>query len=147
MQRYRRGVRVRRVLRVPGPAWPQGWFCLRRLQERIPPEREHARRTGPALLQPAGCCRRRRPSAQTSLVATLGRALSARGERVLLVDTAAFGLLPFFFGARDQRPGVLRTFTPPGVSGAAPIQMLTIDPDTLGPDNSPHQTLPHEISR
>ena len=44
---------------------------------------------------------------KTSLVATLGRALSARGERVLLVDTAAFGLLPFFFGATDQRPGVV----------------------------------------
>ncbi len=43
---------------------------------------------------------------KTSLVATLGRALSARGERVLLVDTAAYGLLPFFFGARDQRPGL-----------------------------------------
>jgi cellulose biosynthesis protein BcsQ len=28
---------------------------------------------------------------KTSLVATLGRALSARGERVLLVDTAAYG--------------------------------------------------------
>ena len=54
---------------------------------------------------------------KTSLVATLGRALSARGEKVLLVDTAAFGLLPFFFGARDQRPGVLRTFTAAG--GAA----------------------------
>ena len=51
---------------------------------------------------------------KTSIVATLGRALSARGERVLLVDTAAFGLLPFFFGARDQRPGLLRTFSPPG---------------------------------
>jgi len=84
---------------------------------------------------------------KTSLVATLGRALSARGERVLLVDTAAFGLLPFFFGARDQRPGVLRTFTPPGVSGDAPIQMLTIDPDTLGPENSPQETLTQEISR
>jgi cellulose synthase operon protein YhjQ len=84
---------------------------------------------------------------KTSLVATLGRALSARGERVLLVDTAAFGLLPFFFGARDQRPGVLRTFTPPGVSGDAPIQMLTVDPDTLGPENAPQETLTQEISR
>ncbi len=84
---------------------------------------------------------------KTSLVATLGRALSARGERVLLVDTAAFGLLPFFFGARDQRPGVLRTFTPPGVSGDAPIQMLTIDPDTLGPENVPQETLTQEIAR
>jgi cellulose synthase operon protein YhjQ len=84
---------------------------------------------------------------KTSLVATLGRALSARGEKVLLVDTAAFGLLPFFFGARDQRPGVLRTFTPPGVSGDAPIQMLTIDPDTLGPENAPQESLTQEISR
>ena len=71
---------------------------------------------------------------KTSLVANLGRALSARGERVLLVDTAAFGLLPFFFGARDQRPGLLRTFSPPGVSSDAPIQMVTIDPDSLGPE-------------
>jgi len=43
---------------------------------------------------------------KTSVVATLGRALAALGERMLLVDTASFGLLPFFFGARDQRPGV-----------------------------------------
>ena len=84
---------------------------------------------------------------KTSLVATLGRALSARGERVLLVDTAAFGLLPFFFGARDQRPGVLRTFTPPGVSGDAPIQMLTVDPESLGPENAPQEMLTQEIAR
>ncbi len=71
---------------------------------------------------------------KTSLVATLGRALAARGERVLLVDTAAFGLLPFFFGARDQRPGLLRTFSPPGVSTDAPIQLVTIDPESLGPE-------------
>jgi cellulose biosynthesis protein BcsQ len=84
---------------------------------------------------------------KTSLVATLGRALSARGERVLLIDTASYGLLPFFFGARDQRPGVLRTFTPPGTSGDAPIQMLTIDPETMGPDNLPQEPLSAEIMR
>ena len=67
---------------------------------------------------------------KTSLVASLGRALSSRGERVLLVDTAAYGLLPFFFGARDQRPGQLRTFNPPGVSAEAPIQLVTLDPDS-----------------
>jgi cellulose synthase operon protein YhjQ len=66
---------------------------------------------------------------KTSLVASLGRALSSRGERVLLVDTAAYGLLPFFFGARDQRPGQLRTFNPPGVSVEAPIQLVTLDPE------------------
>jgi cellulose synthase operon protein YhjQ len=89
---------------------------------------------------------------KTSLVATLGRALAARGERVLLVDTAAYGLLPFFFGARDQRPGVLRTFSPPGVSSDAPIQMVTIDPESLdpetaGPDAASQNTLTGEIAR
>jgi cellulose synthase operon protein YhjQ len=84
---------------------------------------------------------------KTSLVATLGRTLSARGERVLLVDTAAYGLLPFFFGARDQRPGVLRTFSPPGTSGDAPIQTLTIDPETLGPEAPVQEPLTQEIWR
>jgi cellulose synthase operon protein YhjQ len=84
---------------------------------------------------------------KTSLVATLGRALSARGERVLLVDTAAYGLLPFFFGARDQRPGVLRTFSPPGASGDAPIQMVTIDPETLGSEMASQEMLTGEIAR
>ena len=73
---------------------------------------------------------------KTSIVATLGRALSARGERMLLVDTAAYGLLPFFFGARGQRPGLLRTFSPPGVSSDAPIQVVTIDPESLGPESA-----------
>ena len=84
---------------------------------------------------------------KTSLVATLRRTLSARGERVLLVDTAAYGLLPFFFGARDQRPGVLRTFTAPGSSGDAPIQMITIDPESLAPDNGQQESLTQEVSR
>ena len=84
---------------------------------------------------------------KTSLVATLGRALSARGERVLLVDTAAYGLLPFFFGARDQRPGVLRTFSPPVSSGDAPVQMVTFDPDGLSPEAAPQETLATEIAK
>jgi len=73
---------------------------------------------------------------KTSLVASLGRALSSRGERVLLVDTAAYGLLPFFFGARDQRPGMLRTFNPPGVSADAPIQLVTLDPEGQPPERA-----------
>jgi cellulose synthase operon protein YhjQ len=84
---------------------------------------------------------------KTSLVATLGRALSARGERVLLVDTAAFGLLPFFFGATDQRPGLLRTFTPPGVSSDAPIQMVTLDPEALVSEPSGPEALTAEIQK
>ncbi|MFZ1938243.1 MAG: cellulose synthase operon protein YhjQ/BcsQ [Terracidiphilus sp.] len=84
---------------------------------------------------------------KTSLIATLGRALSGRGERVLLVDTAAYGLLPFFFGARDQRPGLLRTFSPPPSSGDAPIQMITLDPDTMGPESPTQESLTVEISK
>ena len=70
---------------------------------------------------------------KTSLIASLGRALSSRGERVLLVDTAPYGLLPFFFGARDQRPGMLRTFNPPVVSSDAPVQLVTLDPEGPAP--------------
>jgi cellulose synthase operon protein YhjQ len=84
---------------------------------------------------------------KTSLVATLGRALSSRGERVLLIDTAPYGLMPFFFGAHDQRPGVLRTFSPPGTSGDAPIQMVTIDPDTLEPETPTIEVMTTEISK
>lgn len=84
---------------------------------------------------------------KTSMVATLGRALSARGERVLLVDTAAYGLLPFYFGARDQRPGQLRTFSPPGAGGDAPIQMVTVDPGTMGAETAPQETLTGEIAK
>jgi cellulose synthase operon protein YhjQ len=84
---------------------------------------------------------------KTSLVATLGRALSARGERVLLVDTAAFGLLPFFFGARDQRMGVLRTFSPPAVLGDAPVQMITLDPESLDEETCGPETLTGEIAK
>jgi len=87
---------------------------------------------------------------KTSIVAALGRALSSRGERVLLVDTSTYGLLPFYFGARDQRPGQLRTFNPPTVSNEAPIQLLTLDPDGApmnerhpeGQGNDPNQRLP-----
>ena len=84
---------------------------------------------------------------KTSLTATLGRALSARGERVLLVDTAPYGLLPFYFGARDQRPGQLRTFTAPGTGGDAPIQMVTVDPDALGPEVAQQEPLVAEIGK
>jgi cellulose synthase operon protein YhjQ len=51
---------------------------------------------------------------KTCLVATLGRVLSSLGEHALLADTAACGLLPFYFGSREFRPGVVRTFSPPG---------------------------------
>jgi len=64
---------------------------------------------------------------KTSLVATLGRALSSQGEKVLLADTTSHGLLPFYFGASELRPGVMRTFSPPAGSGDAPIYLVSYD--------------------
>jgi cellulose synthase operon protein YhjQ len=66
---------------------------------------------------------------KTSLVATLGRALSALGEKVLLADTTSHGLLPYYFGASELRPGVVRTFSPPSGSTDAPIHLVSYDVD------------------
>ena len=123
------------------------WFALRGIFDGTPPPPEPipvpvvSRAPVMAVFSLAGGV------GKTSLVATLGRALSARGERVLLVDTAAFGLLPFFFGATDQRPGLLRTFSPPGASSDAPIQMVTIDPDSLGSETANQESLSGEIGK
>jgi cellulose biosynthesis protein BcsQ len=70
---------------------------------------------------------------KTCLVATLGRALSALGEHVLLADTAAHGLLPFYFGSRDSKPGVVRTFSSPADpadvgEGEPPVYVLNLEP-------------------
>lgn len=82
---------------------------------------------------------------KTSLVAALGRALSARGENVLLVEATPFGSLPYFFGASDCRPGALRTFRPPASSNHAPIRMATIDPDALMDGAASHGSIAAEI--
>jgi cellulose synthase operon protein YhjQ len=123
------------------------WFALRGVVEgsapptQVAPAPVAARAPVMAIFSLAGGV------GKTSLVATLGRALSARGERVLLVDTAAYGLLPFFFGAGDQRPGMLRTFSPPSASGDAPIQMITLDPENFGAETAPQEALTAEISK
>lgn len=64
---------------------------------------------------------------KTSLVATLGRTLSSMGERVLLTDTTSHGLLPFYFGASELRPGVVRTFSPPAGATDASIALVSYD--------------------
>jgi len=69
---------------------------------------------------------------KTSLAAAIGRALASRGERVLLADTCSFGVLPFYFGARDIRPGVVRTFS--GGTNDPPIRVLTLDIDRESAD-------------
>ena len=67
---------------------------------------------------------------KTSLVAAVGRALSGIGEKVLLADTTVPGLLPYYFGAREVRPGVMRTFSPPNGSGDAAIQLVSFNGDS-----------------
>jgi cellulose synthase operon protein YhjQ len=67
---------------------------------------------------------------KTSLVATLGRAISSFGERALLVDASSYGLLPYYFGSRESRPGVVRTFAPPAGTLDAPIHLLSLESES-----------------
>jgi cellulose synthase operon protein YhjQ len=75
---------------------------------------------------------------KTSLAATLGRALSAQGERVLLADTTSHGLLPFYFGARELRDGVVRTFSAPEGNSDSPIDLVSYNLAGTG-DDEPRQ--------
>lgn len=84
---------------------------------------------------------------KTSLAATLARALSARDERVLLVETSPIGSLPYFFGVCDRRPGSVRTFRPPASSNDAPIRLAAVDPETLDRDPATPGSLVCEIQR
>jgi cellulose synthase operon protein YhjQ len=84
---------------------------------------------------------------KTSLVATLGRALSAQGEKVVLADTTAQGLLPIYFGAREVHPGVLRTFPPSAQSTDEPISLVIYDAVGKGADERQQEALAEEILR
>jgi len=82
---------------------------------------------------------------KTSLVATVGRALSSMGEKVLLTDTTSHGLLPFYFGASELRQGTVRTFSPPSGSTDAPIYLVSYDVDQKGSDETAQEQLAEEI--
>jgi cellulose synthase operon protein YhjQ len=82
---------------------------------------------------------------KTSLVATVGRALSSMGEKVLLTDTTSHGLLPFYFGASELRQGTVRTFSPPSGSTDAPIYLVSYDVDDMGHDDAAQEQLAEEI--
>jgi cellulose synthase operon protein YhjQ len=82
---------------------------------------------------------------KTSLVATVGRALSSMGEKVLLTDTTSHGLLPFYFGASELRQGTVRTFSPPSGSTDAPIYLVSYDVDQKGSDEVAQEQLAEEI--
>ncbi|MBB5346009.1 cellulose synthase operon protein YhjQ/BcsQ [Tunturibacter empetritectus] len=82
---------------------------------------------------------------KTSLVATVGRALSSMGEKVLLTDTTSHGLLPFYFGASELRHGTVRTFSPPSGSTDAPIYLVSYDVDQKTTDEEAQELLAEEI--
>jgi cellulose synthase operon protein YhjQ len=84
---------------------------------------------------------------KTSLVATLGRALSSQGERVVLTDTTSQVLLPFYFGARELRPGLLRAFSPPEGSTDEPISLVSYELEGRGEDAAQQEALAEEIVR
>ncbi len=82
---------------------------------------------------------------KTSLVATVGRALSSMGEKVLLTDTTSHGLLPFYFGASELRQGTVRTFSPPSGSTDAPIYLVSHDVEQKAGDEEAQGQLAEEI--
>jgi cellulose synthase operon protein YhjQ len=63
---------------------------------------------------------------KSGVVATLSRALGVQGERVVLADTTSHGLLPFYFGARELEPGLVRTF-PAASGGVKPLSLVSYD--------------------
>jgi cellulose synthase operon protein YhjQ len=83
---------------------------------------------------------------KTSLVATLGRTLSSLGEKVLLADTTSHGLLPYYFGATELKPGVVRTFSPPSGSTDAPIHLVSYDVDQRGGDKAAQDAQADEMT-
>jgi cellulose synthase operon protein YhjQ len=124
------------------------WFALRGLFDQGPHEQApemQPSRSGEvpvlALFSLAGGV------GKTSVVATLGRALSSSGEKVLLTDTTSHGLLPFYFGTSELRPGVVRTFAPPMGSADAPVHLLSFDLREKGGDLEAQESLTEDLTR
>ncbi len=121
---------------------PSRWFVLKGMRGDAPaPETFETARAVPVLevFSLAGGV------GKTSLVATLGRALSARGEHVLLVEATPLPSMQYFFGACDSRPGALRTFRPPVSSSDAPIRLATVDTEAHATDSAAQGSLAMDI--
>jgi cellulose synthase operon protein YhjQ len=68
-----------------------------------------------------------------------------QSETVLLTDTTSHGLLPFYFGAHELRPGVLRSFVPPAESAGETISLVIYDVAAGSADLARQQLLADEI--
>ena len=122
------------------------WFALKGVFETAPeqvpePPRQQEIRT-PAL----GVFSLAGGVGKTSMVATLGRALSSLGEKVLLADTTSHGLLPYYFGATELKAGMVRTFSPPSGSTDAPIHLVSYNADQRAVDHAGQEALVDEIT-
>ena len=80
----------------------------------------------------------------TSLVATLGRALSAAGEKVMLIDATSQALLPFYFGGKELRPGLIRNWSPPDGMGEA-VSISLHDATRMNADDDAQERLVQQI--
>ncbi len=122
------------------------WYALKELMD-----------PGQGLLEPGHAVELRTPAlsvmslsggvGKTSIVATLGRALSAVGEKVLLVDANSHGLLPYYFGARELRQGTARTFTPPAGNGGAPVLLVKHEIEQVSRNEAAQRRVIEEIGR
>ena len=125
------------------------WFALRGVFEHAGPEL--------AAVQPARLGDSRSPLVmvyslaggvgKTSMVATLGRALSLKGEKVLLADTTSDGLLPYYFGTQELPPGVVRAFAPPPQKSGESISLVSYDAAARGGDERQQGMMAEEILR
>jgi cellulose synthase operon protein YhjQ len=125
------------------------WFALRGVFEHAGPELPAMQpiRTGEARMPVVAVFSLAGGVGKTSLVATLGRALSSQGERVVLTDTTSHVLLPFYFGASELRPGVVRTFSPPEGSTDEPISLVSYELEGRREDAAQQEALAEEILR
>jgi len=124
------------------------WYALRELFEQGPHEKApEAKKAASGEVPVLAVFSLAGGVGKTSLVATLGRALSSAGEKVLLTDTTSHGLLPFYFGASELKPGVVRTFAPPVGSADAPIHLLSFDLLGKGGDLEAQEWLAEELTR
>jgi cellulose synthase operon protein YhjQ len=125
------------------------WFALKGVFDHARPElpARHPIRPGDAQKPLLAVFSLAGGVGKTSLVATLGRALSAQGEKVVLTDTTSHGLLPIYFGSDDVLPGVVRALPPAAGSADPPVSLVRHDFAARGDDERQREVLTDEILR
>jgi cellulose synthase operon protein YhjQ len=82
---------------------------------------------------------------KTSLLATLGRALSAEGEKVAVADTTSQGLLPIYFGSNQAGRNGSTEGQQTKVGTQEPVSLLVHDAQGCGNVLREQETLTEEI--